>query len=65
MPMAVAAGKARPNKYEKSFGTVAVYLVHRGKRPMTIIKVVYVAQVIHAKKQKTRAVTGTFRGRIK
>ena len=63
---AVAAGRAHPDRYEKDFDAVVAFLTqYIDKKALTpSVKVASVTQTSHAKRQKTNASCGTFRGKI-
>ena len=64
---AVAPVRAHPDKYEKNFDAVVVFLtLCIDKRSPTLsVKVAFVTQSRSLKQQKTSASCGTFKGKIK
>ena len=66
MSTAVAEVRAHPDRYEKDFDAVITFLskyIDR-KAPPPSVKVAFVTQTRPAKRQKTSASHGTFRGKI-
>ena len=66
MSTAVATVRAHPDKYEKDFDAVVIFLTqYVDKRsPIPRVNVASVMQIRLAKLQKTNASCGTFRGKI-
>ena len=66
MSTAVAAVRAHPDKYEKDFDAVVAFLTQYidKKAPTPSVKVASVTQTRPAKRLKTGASCGTFRGKI-
>ena len=66
MSTAVAVVRAQPDKCKMDFDAVVVFLTQYidKKAPTPSLKVAYVTQTRHAKRQKTSASHGTFRGKI-
>ena len=67
MSTAVVTVRAHPDKYEKDFNAVVIFLTHYIKKraPTPCVKVVSVGQNRPAKQQKTSITHGTSKGKIK
>ena len=67
MSTAVVTVRAHPDKYKKDFDAVVAFVTqYIDKRaPILNVKVAFVTQTRPAKRQKTSAGRGTFKGKIK